>query len=616
MDETANEDSRKDELLASKIFPRNLTARADKLVVGNPVSSRLESGVGNDYPGLEYDHRNLDRRFFPGLVFDFASQDDASSPNLMLRGVRLTAVDTSDPDLTAPTDQNNPDYKLRNSTEAKELARKLAGTAGSALSTGVWFIDTIEQDGVSLLTYEVDDKDEKVPLDGMVVWHFVRGLEPGKLVKIRLSQRPNVGGASGSGKHEITLVGWRRRFVDYQSGVISDAYGPGELTQSLCSPWMHDFRDCACNYWASNHPDIVLTEDYPGEPILPTGGSADERRVNESVDWLRADRNRDASAEAGPTRASNRPYQMDHYEINHRWQQLAVVLEGKEISQIYRPGQIVTANPYKTPEEVAERLVYLATLEHVLILEYLYAYFSIAPEQMVDNQQWPGISDAVIFARHELLMIAISEMRHLRWANQIIWQLEHAGLIPKDTGPSLGVAATIPVWPGNPERPRQLRLLTPETLQDFIAVEAPSGSLDGQYARVSATLRKAPYPNSTSQLAERIIADGVDHFSRFREIKFVLQYYTGPVQEDGRQQPYLLNLAPAPATNTKAQAALAAYREIIKDLSTAYESGDVEDARFVVAARQRMNELQALAQELAVEGLGVPFFDALATDSQ
>ena len=44
-----------------KIFPRNLTARAAHRVAGNPASTRLESGVGNCYPGLEFDHRNLDR---------------------------------------------------------------------------------------------------------------------------------------------------------------------------------------------------------------------------------------------------------------------------------------------------------------------------------------------------------------------------------------------------------------------------------------------------------------------------------------------------------------------------------------------------------------------------
>jgi len=75
------------------IFPRNLTARADMPIAGNPVNTRLEGGVGNCYPGLEFDHRNLDRRFFPGLVIEFISQDDATQPDAARRGAKIVAVE-------------------------------------------------------------------------------------------------------------------------------------------------------------------------------------------------------------------------------------------------------------------------------------------------------------------------------------------------------------------------------------------------------------------------------------------------------------------------------------------------------------------------------------------
>jgi len=35
----------------------------------------------------------------------------------------------------------------------------------------------------------------------------------------------------------------------------------GELTQSLCSPWQHDYRDCYCVYWAASRPDIVNVDE-------------------------------------------------------------------------------------------------------------------------------------------------------------------------------------------------------------------------------------------------------------------------------------------------------------------------------------------------------------------
>src|SRR3712207_3595933 len=60
-----------------KIFPRNLTARADYVVPGNPANTRPESGVDNCYPGLEFDQRNLDEAFLPGLVFEFHRSEGA-----------------------------------------------------------------------------------------------------------------------------------------------------------------------------------------------------------------------------------------------------------------------------------------------------------------------------------------------------------------------------------------------------------------------------------------------------------------------------------------------------------------------------------------------------------
>lgn len=564
-------------LRAQKIFPRNLTARAAYQVAGNPVVARLESGVGNCYPGLEYDHRNLDRRFFPGLVFDFVSQDDASAPSQKRRGLRLTAVELNDPDLQG-------DQSLRDSL----------GSQSAALGAGSWFVNEIEQDGKKILTYETAGNNIEY-LDGMVIYQIVRGLNRGK-VRIVLSNRDGDGAS-------VELTGERRGFLN-EDGVIKSVFQPGELTQSLCSPWQHDFRDCGCNYWASNHPDIVLTEDEVGEALLPTGGSADPHRAQTLVDWLRADRNREAAAEAFPTREENRLFQMDHYEINRRWEQLAVVLEGKEISSIYRPGEIHRAAPLASPQEVADRLRYLASLEHVLILEYLYAYFSIAPPDRVDANRFPDIDDAVIFARHQLLMIAVSEMRHLRWANQILWELEHAKLISAESGPALEVAETVPAAGGG-HRKAELRVLTMDTLQDFIDVEAPSGTLDGQYASVAATLREPLYPPSAYQLAERIIADGVEHFSRFRELKLVLKNYLSE-----NESPYLLALTPAdPQTNETAAAALAAYSSIIENLAEAYEKGDMEDAKYIITSRQKMEELETLARKLAADGFGIPFFN-------
>jgi hypothetical protein len=576
--------------MTQKIFPRNLTAQAAYQVAGNPVTTRLEDGVGNCYPGLEFDHRNLDRRFFPGLVFEFVAQGDADT---LRTGARLVRLETRDSDLT-PDPRNASDEEV----EAANRLRADLGRESAVLSQGDWFIDSIEQNGVEISLAGASDGNS--PLDGMVVWRLVRCLEP-DVVKITLVRREK---STVKKRRTVPLIGWRRKFLETTTGVIKTVYQPGELTQSLCSPWQHDFRDCACDYWASNHPDIVLAQNPPGAPTdLPTGAPDVPARSLSSVDWLRSDRTPEAAAAALSTFSANRPYQMDHYEINQRWQELNIVLLGKEISNIFRPRIADLANPFDSPDELADNLEFLAGIEHVLVLEYLYAYFSLEdPKPLRKNPKWPTLVEDLTFAQHELLMVVVSEMRHLRWANQLLWELDHAGLI-KRRDPVLKPALEVPTGTGG-KRPRALRILDAESLESFINVERPSGTIEGQYARAYATLRGRSYPPTMYQLAERIIADGVDHFSRFRAIKTVLKPYF-----DIPSPPYLRNnLKPASPGDGRVKRVLGLYQEILEALGEAYEKGDLEDATFITQARLEMAEMDSEGQKLAHDNLGIPFF--------
>ena len=75
-------------------------------------------------------------------------------------------------------------------------------------------------------------------------------------------------------------------------------------------------------------------------------------------------------------------------------------------------------------------------------------------------------------------------------------------------------------------RAELLRPLDPEAQQDFIAIEHPSGFIDGAYARVAATLDQTEiYPAHMVQLAERIVSDGVQHEVRCITIKGALRPY-------------------------------------------------------------------------------------------
>jgi hypothetical protein len=564
----------------NRIFPLNLTARAAMQVAGNPVTTRLESGVSNCFPGLEFDHRNLDRRFFPGLVFEFVST------NQDRLGARVLAVETTDPDLQAPrpgtAPQDRPDDNVR-----QELAAALSGAEGQTLASGMWFLQSITQNGKTIL---LDGAGANSRLDGITVWRLVRSLERGP-VSIELAER----GASNPKIKKLT--GWRRVYTDSDTGSINPVYAAGELTQSLCSPWMHDFRDCACFYWASNHPDIVLAEDSPGD-TLPDGSPKDPAIAGTPVDWLRADRSPARTGAALGTEQQNRATEMDHYEINQRLQDLSMVLLGQEYSRVFQPRPIESAKPFASPAELAQNLVTLAGLEHAVMLEYLYARYSVL-EPARDTAQ--PLQDDVTFVRHEMLLIAVSEMRHLRWVNQLLWELEHNNLIAK-TGPALGIAQQVPGLAGM--RNRALRPLTQQTLDDFIAVEKPSGTLDGQYARVLTTLRdKRTYREEMAELAGRIIGDGTQHFSRFRQIHVVLQpYFTR------KSAAYLVNLTPAPAANATGKVAMDAYAKILGDLQAAYEKGDAEDFQRIADARATMFALDDAGNKLAGRKLGIPFF--------
>jgi hypothetical protein len=352
---------------------------------------------------------------------------------------------------------------------------------------------------------------------------------------------------------------------------------------------MHDFRDCACTYWASNHPDIVLAEQVPGADRDPVWAET-------PIDWLRSDRALDRTAAAVGTEAGNRPAEMDHYEINQRWQDLAIVLEGHEVSRIFTPSPTAIANPFDTPDDLARELVELCQLEHAVALEYLYAMYSVKDPAQAAGQD---LEDAVTFVQHEMLAIAVSEMRHLRWANQLIWELDHAGSTTQKFGPSLGRALQVPG--ANGERPSDLRPLTQDVLNDFIAVEKPSGTLDGKYARVLATLRQPKSPAALEQLAERILADGMEHFTRFRQIQRVL----GPFAT-GNPPAYLRNIVKATPADGKAATDL--YQTILSDLESAYKSGDMEDAALIAKAREIMFGLKDAADALARAGKGVPYF--------
>jgi hypothetical protein len=624
------------------VVPRNLTARASYQAAGNPAVTRPEDSVANCYPGLELDVRNFDRRFFPGLVFDFVARNDVdadySQPTIY--GARLRYLDyMADPDLIDHPPPQGDDAADPCWARRWKLYNELQGDLGGKISEGVWYIDWIEQQGKRLWMTRRDEKGMMQPMDGLFVWRLVRSLEPGPL-KIGLGRRD-------AKADEVVIEGWRRRFADPETGILNGAFQPGELMQSLCSPWQHDFRDCACHYWAANHPDVVYGQILPGERVLPDQAPADPERANTLLDWLRRDRTPGMEAAADNTIEQNRPYQFDHFEINQHWERLNVVLDDTEIDSLYVPVEGEHPRPFDSPEQLAKALCEnLAPLEMALAIEYLYARFSLLShdEALAQKGRWPTLADDVTFARHYILLTAVSEMQHLRWANQLLWELFDARLIPSYE-PVLQPARWIPAATdettpgraraGQPRQPamglagdmsgafkgqqgrtstatwrrreRALRPLTRAALADFIAVEHPSGDLDLSYSRVVATLKlKDEYPDHMVEIAERIVKDGMDHFNRFRDIRGVLSTTYGKDEPP----PYLRQIRIGSEVETKE--ALDLFEQILRNLRIAY-SDEAQGAHdrsspHITAARNEMNRLLEVGEKLAAGGIGIPFW--------
>lgn len=548
-----------------KIFPRNLTARADYLVRGNPSNTRLESGVDNCYPGLEFDQRNLDKAFFPGLIFEFHRSDGA-----ILNQISATAA-------AGLTDaDNNPPLYLW------ALVGRSA-TSQSAADPPVFFFNG---------------------LDGLEIWRRVHDLIPGKIAiaigpspgsiltpSLNLSRQLDQIYDSGqsliqrddNGRLQIAvLVGQRAQYVDENGVIETNVYEPGDLTRSLCSPWQYDFRDCGCFYWAASKPDIVTSADGQ-QPYL---------------NFQR--KNRNITPQPSEVLAQWEPEQeLDYAElIEGAWNQLPVVLNDRESEQ-FIPPPVPSVTQLMTRQEVIDELRYLATVEHALCIEYLYAHYSVnAPMRLPDT----GVDEQtrrIFAAANEVFMIAVDEMRHLRWVNEALDLMQQS--------PSLGRAKFI----GRTfNRPFELKRLTPQQLQWFIDVEQPSQvagqGLDGMYVRLLASIDRQPeqFPERERllRLVKLIIDEGENHYKRFLSVQQHLvglssDYYLRPLEN------------PQPGTQLASLQSLSDqnYSVLLGALQVSFVLGDRAGGMVLEQSRRAMFNLHETNHYMAREGVRARF---------
>jgi hypothetical protein len=295
---------------------------------------------------------------------------------------------------------------------------------------------------------------------------------------------------------------------------------------------------------------------------------------------------------------------MDTYETNLRWRELNFVLEGREQLTPWVLSNLKDPDPLTG--DMIGALEKLAGIEQSLALEYLYARYTVDFNGQLTGED----QNHAVFIAHELLNVAIGEMMHLRWVNDLLAGLHR--VLGQPPRPALKVACEVPkgILKGDVGRrpvydvewrPVMQRPID-AAIEDFVAAEAPSGTLEGQYATILMRLRRG-WPNTGDahpelvELVERIIADGVEHFLRFREIQALV---LGP---DGCKLVKCLdNVAP---DSPEFAAAKKHYSDVIDGLVRAYGPGG--SGAPAHAAQKAMLELDQHAQNLARRDLAIPF---------
>ena len=581
----SNDDNFNPDAVKRKILPRNLTARAAYEPRGNPSGSRPESGPDNCYPGLDFDARNLESGFFPGLRFEFHLGDD---------GIRVVEVATTGP-------------AAERGITPKHLPLFLWAVMGrTETSQG--------DDDVPFFSM--------APLDASDGWSRIHDLMPGRVAILLGPLPPRIPGVPENGDDAMraalktgegvltatdgklewaVLVADRAAYLD-QDGVIDpNVYRPGELTRTLCAPWQLDFKDCVCTFWAANKPDLVTHAS--GKQLF----SYYSRAIREDLAPDVLNENDRKSLESAPL-------------IGGAWNtHLPVVLnDQEEESGIATPAPAHRGRARLGRDEFVKELRYLATVEHALSVQYLYAHYSLKAPIALPLGPVPDETQHIFAAAREIFEIAVDEMRHLRWANEALILL----------GARVEVGRATVIGPQTFKHEFELVPLTPEQLQWFIDVEKPSrtaGSddelpapreagigqtqnVDGMYVRLLASIDELPEPFTEharlKQIIKLIIDEGEDHYRRFLAVQAHLKgldpkeyLQLGPVDPEGAKKKGLTALVEE--SNT-------AYDNLLTTLHRTLSEDDASGIP-LEQARRTMRNLHEINHALASRQVGPPF---------
>ncbi len=203
------------------IEPTNLTAQLYHRAAGNPPSTLADAAISNCFPGLEFDFRNAWRRVFEGIEVHEANGLVTSADAQLQRLVGLELVQVDD-------------------------VRVLLGVRGPRGTQEDVLLATVSMEWSNALARILSEK-----VGQLVTCRFAAPAaspepDPPIVATARLRVRPLMA---------------RSEATDAPLALLDEhSVHPGELTQSLCSPWQNDYQECACFYWAASRPDYVDRE--------------------------------------------------------------------------------------------------------------------------------------------------------------------------------------------------------------------------------------------------------------------------------------------------------------------------------------------------------------------
>jgi len=249
------------------IDPLNMTAQLAYRARGNPPSTQPASAISNCFPGLEFDVRNIWKNLFEGIELHECGQ--------ISDGHQVVEVAPGSPAAIAGVAV----FDRLVSVDGRPMDQRLNLPSGESEALAVEFSNALA--------------------------HIV--LKVGVAV-------PCVFETSGGTRRTVNLI--IRRIFD-GIALAEPLAEPGALTQSLCSPWQADYRECGCFYWAASRPDFVNAQ-----PPTPAGQTAGH-------DWMQK-----ARAPTDPYNADQggfSPAHITYDDLYANWEaQLKFVIEGKD----------------------------------------------------------------------------------------------------------------------------------------------------------------------------------------------------------------------------------------------------------------------------------------------